>query len=34
VADGHRRALVARDSKSRSDWKRIAAWVVAIVVVT
>ena len=26
--------LVARDSKSRSDWKRIAAWVVAIVVVT
>jgi hypothetical protein len=26
--------LVARDSKSRSDWKRIALWVVAIVVVT
>jgi hypothetical protein len=26
--------LVARNSKSRSDWKRIAAWVVAIVVVT
>jgi len=30
----HRRALGRRDSKSRSDWKRIAAWVVAIVVVT
>jgi hypothetical protein len=26
--------LVARDKKSRSDWKRIALWVVAIVVVT
>jgi len=26
--------LVARDSKNRSDWKRIALWVVAIVVVT
>jgi hypothetical protein len=26
--------LVARDSKGRSDWRRIALWVVAIVVVT
>jgi hypothetical protein len=26
--------LVARDSKNRSDWKRIALWVFAIVVVT